>query len=325
MIVERILSPVARELADVEERLFQEISGDVELIAEITRYVLKSGGKRVRPALLLLSAKLCGYRDGSRNIALATVAEYMHAATLIHDDIIDNADKRRGLPSANSTWGPQVSVLAGDFLYARSLQILVADGDLAVMQAFADATVRMTEGEVREVQMAGNLDITYDEYLEIISSKTAALISAACRAGALIAKAPAAAVAALTEFGLNLGIGFQLVDDALDFVAKEDRLGKPVGNDFKEGKVTFPVFHVLRAGSEADRCKIRELAAKETIGESDLAEVKGMVERHGAVAATMEQVRTYLEKAKESLAIFPDSAAKRSLILMVDFVRDRDW
>jgi octaprenyl-diphosphate synthase len=323
--VERILLPVIQELAEVEDRLFQEIGGNVELIGEITRYVLKSGGKRIRPALLLLSAKLCGYRDGTRNIALAAVAEYMHAATLIHDDIIDHADKRRGLPSANSIWGPQISVLAGDFLYARSLQILVADGDLAVMQAFADATVRMTEGEVREVQMAGNLDLTYDEYLEIIISKTAALISAACRAGALIAGADASAVAALTGFGLNLGIGFQLVDDALDFVAKEDRLGKPVGNDFKEGKVTFPVFHVLRAGSEADRSRLRELAAKETIGESHLAEVKEIVERHGAVAATMEQVRTYLEKAKDSLAIFSDSAAKRSLILMADFVRDRDW
>ena len=325
MSVERILLPVIQELAEVEDRLFQEIGGKVELIGEITRYVLKSGGKRIRPALLLLSAKLCGYRDGTRNIALAAVAEYMHAATLIHDDIIDHADKRRGLPSANSTWGPQISVLAGDFLYARSLQILVADGDLAVMQAFADATVRMTEGEVLEVQMAGNLDLTYDEYLEIIISKTAALISAACRAGALIARAEASAVAALTEFGLNLGVGFQLVDDALDFVAKEDRLGKPVGNDFKEGKVTFPVLHVLRAGSEANRSRLRELAAKETIGESDLAEVKEMVERHGAVAATMEQVRTYLEKAKQSLDTFPDSAPKRSLVLMVDFVRDRDW
>jgi octaprenyl-diphosphate synthase len=325
VIVERILFPVIQELAEVEERLFREIGGNVELIGEITRYVLKSGGKRIRPALLLLSAKLCGYRDGSRNITLATVAEYMHAATLIHDDIIDGAAKRRGLPSANSIWGPQVSVLAGDFLYARSLQMLVADGDLAVMQAFADATVRMTEGEVREVQMAGNLDLTYDEYLEIIISKTAALISAACRAGALIARAEAAEVAALTQFGLNLGIGFQLVDDALDFVAKEDRLGKPVGNDFREGKVTFPVFHVLRAGSTADRSRIEELAAKETIGESDLAEVKEMMERHGTVAATMEQVCAYLEKAKEALAIFPDSAAKRSLVLLVDFVRDRDW
>ena len=141
-------------------------------------------------------------------------------------------------------------MLAGDFLYARSLQILVADGDLAVMQAFADATVRMTEGEVREVQMAGNLDLTYDDYLDIIISKTAALISAACRAGALIAGASKDAVAALTDFGLNLGIGFQLVDDALDFAAKEDRLGKPVGNDFREGKVTFPVLHILRTASE---------------------------------------------------------------------------
>lgn len=325
MIAETILSPVALELALVEERLLQDIGGDVELISEIIRYVLKSGGKRVRPALLLLSAKLCGYHGGSRHIDLAVVAEYMHAATLIHDDIIDRADKRRGLPSANSAWGSQVSVLAGDFLYARSLQMLVMDGDLAVMRAFADATVRMIEGEVREVQMAGNLDLTDNEYLNIIMLKTAALISVACRTGALIADRPAEEVAALTEFGLNLGIGFQLVDDALDFVAEEYRLGKPVGNDFKEGKMTFPVLHVMRTGSEADQGRIRELAAQETIGESDLAEVKAIVERHGAVSATMELVRTYLKKAKVSLSIFPDSAAKRSLVLMVDFVGDRDW
>lgn len=325
MIAETILSPVAPELALVEERLLQDISGDVELISEIIRYVLKSGGKRVRPALLLLSAKLCGYGSGSRNIDLAVVAEYMHAATLIHDDIIDRADKRRGLPSANSTWGSQISVLAGDFLYARSLQMLVIDGDLTVMRAFADATVRMIEGQVREVQNAGNLDLTYHEYLDIITSKTAALISVACRTGALIADKQPEEVAALTEFGLNVGIGFQLVDDALDFVAEEDRLGKPVGNDFKEGKVTFPVLHVMRAGSEADQGRIRELAAQESIGESDLAEVKAIVERYRAVPATMELVRTYLKNAKASLNIFPDSAAKRSLVLMVDFVGDRDW
>lgn len=325
MIAETILSPVTLELALVEERLLQDIGGDVELISKIIRYVLESGGKRVRPALLLLSAKLCGYCGGSRNIDLAVVAEYMHAATLIHDDIIDRADKRRGLPSANNAWGPQISVLAGDFLYARSIQILVTDGDLAVLQAFADATVRMIEGEVREVQMVGNLDLAYKEYLDIIMFKTAALISAACRTGALIAGRPAEEVAALTEFGLNVGIGFQLVDDALDFVAEEYRLGKPVGNDFKEGKMTFPVLHVMRTGSEADQARIRELVAQETIGESDLAEVKAIMERYGAVAATMELVRTYLKKAKTSLSIFPDSAAKRSLVLMVDFVGDRDW
>lgn len=325
MIAETILSPVTSELALVEERLLQDIGGDVELISEIIRYVLKSGGKRVRPALLLLSAKLCGYCGGSRNIELAVAAEYMHAATLIHDDIIDRADKRRGLPSANNAWGPQISVLAGDFLYARSIQILVTDGDLAVLQTFADATVRMIEGQVREVQMAGNLDLTYNEYLNIMTLKTAALISAACRTGALIADRPAEDVAALTEFGLNVGIGFQLVDDALDFVAEEYRLGKPVGNDFKEGKMTFPVLHVMRTGSEADKGRIRELVAQETIGESDLAEVKAIMERHGAVAATMELVRTYLKKAKTSLANFPDSAAKRSLVLMVDFIGDRDW
>ena len=326
MVIHEILfSPIAKELQEVEERLKSGLESSSPLISEAVGYVLASGGKRIRPAVLLLSAKLCGFRGGSRNIDLASVAEYMHVATLIHDDIIDNADKRRGLPSANSKWGPQVSVLVGDFLYARAIQILVEDGDFQVLKAFADATVSMAEGEVLELQMARNLHLTYEDYLTIITCKTAALISAACRAGALIAKAGREQVEALAAFGLNLGIGFQLVDDALDFVGHRERLGKPVGNDFKEGKITFPVIHLLENGSEEVKRRVRELLAQEAFNEEDLFEVRRLVERHHGIPATMERAQGFLEKAKSSLWIFPDSPPKRSLFLMADFVRERDW
>lgn len=322
---EMIFAPIAEELAEVERRLQVGLVSRVDLISRISSYVLGSGGKRIRPALLLLSGKLCGYQGGRRDIELASVAEYMHVATLIHDDIIDNAEKRRGLPSAPSLWGPTVSVLVGDFLYARSIQMLVEDGDFEILRTFADATVRMAEGEILELDMAKNVEISEEAYFEIVTSKTAALISAACRAGALIAEAPADRVAAMTDFGLNLGIGFQLVDDALDYVAHEERLGKPVGSDFREGKVTYPIIHVVRVGSAAARDRVRALAARGHMDDADLAELKALVERYDAVQATMERVQDYLLRARQCLGGFPDSPPRQALEVLVDFVRERDW
>lgn len=320
-----LFSPIATELEEVEERLRAGLESHSSLVAEVSSYVLGSGGKRIRPALLLLSAKLCGSENGSRSVALAAVAEYMHVASLIHDDIIDNADKRRGLPSANSRWGSHISVLVGDFLYARAIQILVEDGDFRVLKAFADATVSMAEGEILELETYKKLDITYEEYLRIITCKTAALISAACQVGALISKAPEEQVKAMADFGLNLGIGFQLVDDALDFVADEGRLGKPVGNDLKEGKITFPLIHLARNGSDGAQRRLRWLVEKEPFEEDDLLEVRRLVEEHQGVQATMEKVHEFLDKAKAALEIFPDSPSRRSLLSMTDFVRERDW
>lgn len=322
---ETIFAPIALELAEVERRLQLGVVSRVDVISRISSYVLGSGGKRIRPALLLLSGKLCGDPGGVRNIELASVAEYMHVAAMVHDDIIDNAEKRRGLPSAPSLWGPTISVLVGDFLYARSIQMLVDDGDFDILRAFADATVRMAEGEILELDMAKNVEISEEAYLEIVTCKTAALISAACRAGALIAKAPAEQVAAMTEFGLNLGIGFQLVDDALDYVAHEERLGKPVGSDFREGKVTYPIIHIVRVGSNADRDRIRALASRGCLDDEDLAELKMMVERHEAVKATMERVQDYLLRSRKCLEVFPDSPPRQALEVLVDFVRERDW
>ena len=322
---ELVFAPVAKELAEVERRIQARISSRADLISEVTTYVLGSGGKRVRPALLLLSTRVCECEGGERAVDLAVVAEFMHVATLIHDDIIDNAQKRRGQPSAHARWGPHVSVLAGDFLYSHSILRLVSDGDFRILKAFADATVAMTEGEILELKWHRNPDILYEDYLMVITCKTAALFSAACRTGALIAGVDETRVEALTEFGLNLGIGFQLVDDALDFAASEEVLGKPVGNDLLEGKVTYPLIHVLHRDRSPKRDEIRRLLCDGQVGEAEVETIRRYVTEGGGVDATVEEARRHVGKAREQLVPFADTAARRSLEMLVDFIAERKW
>ncbi|MGH7362641.1 MAG: polyprenyl synthetase family protein [Candidatus Methylomirabilales bacterium] len=320
-----LFAPIADDLAEVERRVQTTVRTRAPRIAEVAAYVLGSGGKRVRPALLLLAHRLCGGENREAALELAQVAEYMHVATLIHDDIVDNAATRRGRPSANVTWGPAVSVLAGDFLYARAIQMLVAYGDFAVLKAFADATVAMTEAEIQELCWERNPDIPYEEYLAIITGKTAALFSAACRGGARAAGAPAEQVEVLAEFGLSLGIGFQLVDDALDFMAREEVLGKPVGNDVKEGKITYPLIHLLQTGPDEARVALRRHLARLPVGDGDVEAIRGLVAEHRADEAALAEAERYLLKARACLTPFPDGPAKASLAMMVDFVLQRRW
>ncbi len=320
-----LFSVIAAELAAVEDRLQEPAQDSGALLSLVASYALGSGGKRIRPALLLLAARACGADQRARVVTLASVAEMMHAATLVHDDIVDHSTKRRGRPSAAALYGSDVSVLAGDFLYSRAIQVLVADGDIRILQAFADATVAMVEGEVLQLQLLRDLRISEAEYLKIIAGKTAALMSAAARTGALVAGASPAATDALAAFGHNLGIGFQLVDDALDYTAREERLGKPVGSDFREGKITFPLIHVLRSASGADRGVVEELSRQERLSDEDLARLRGLVERYEGVPATMRLVDEYLARAHGLLGVLPESPARRALHRLVDFVRQRDW
>lgn len=325
MLRELVFAPVTEELAEVERRIQARVSSRADLISEVTTYVLGSGGKRMRPALLLLAARVCEHDPGERGVDLAVVAEFMHVATLIHDDIIDNAQKRRGQPSANARWGPHVSVLAGDFLYSHSIQRLVSDGDFRILKAFADATVAMTEGEILELRWHRNPDILYEDYLTVITCKTAALFSAACRTGGLIAGVDETRVEALTEFGLDLGIGFQLVDDALDFTASEEILGKPVGNDLLEGKVTYPLIHILHQDRGPARDEIRRLLCDGQLGETEVELIRRYVTEGGGVHATVEEAKRHLKKAREQLVPFPDTAARRSLEMLIDFIAEREW
>jgi octaprenyl-diphosphate synthase len=320
-----LFTVIAAELSAVEGRLQEPARDSGALLTVVADYALGSGGKRIRPALLLLAARACGADQRGRLVTLASVAEMMHAATLVHDDIVDHSAKRRGRPPAAALWGSDVSVLAGDFLFSRAIQILVADGDIRILQAFADATVAMIEGEVLQLQLLRDLKISDADYLRIVTGKTAALMSAAARAGALAAGAPAATGEAMAAFGLNLGIGFQLVDDALDYTAREERLGKPVGSDFREGKITYPLIHLMRTASAADRAAVEDLARREQISDEDLARLRGLVERAGGVPATMRLVDDYLARGRALLEVLPPSPACEALCRLVDFVRERDW
>ena len=320
-----LFSVIAADLTAVDDRLHEPVDQSGALLQAVATYALASGGKRIRPALLLLAARACGADQRDRPVTLAAVAEMMHAATLIHDDIVDHSAMRRGRPSANARWGADVSVLVGDFLYSRAIQILVADGDMRILQAFADATVCMTEGEVLQLQLLRDLKISEADYLRIVTGKTAALMSAAARVGGLVAGAPTPTVEAMAAFGLNLGIGFQLVDDALDYVAREERLGKPVGSDFRQGKITYPVIHVMRTAPLSDRAVLEGLASQADLDNGDLGALRGLVERYAAVPATMRLVDDYLARARTQLAAVPDSPACRALHRLVDFVRERDW
>ena len=320
-----LFSVIAAELSAVEDRLQEPARDSGVLLSVVASYALGSGGKRIRPALLLLAARACDADQRERIVTLASVAEMMHAATLVHDDIVDHSAKRRGRPSASALWGSDVSVLAGDFLFSRAIQILVADGDMRILQAFADATVAMIEGEVLQLQLLHDLKISDADYLRIVTGKTAALMSAAARTGALVAAAPLATAEAMAAFGLNLGIGFQLVDDTLDYIAREERLGKPVGSDFREGKITYPVIHLMRTASHADQAILEGLAREEHVDDDGLALLRGLVERYEAVPATMGVVDSYLSRARTQLAALPESPARLALHRLVDFVRERDW
>jgi octaprenyl-diphosphate synthase len=316
---------ISEEMQGVEDRLRAPSKDNGTLLSTVAGYALASGGKRIRPALLLLAARACGADEGARSVTLASATEMMHAATLLHDDIVDHAATRRGRPSAMARWGADVSVLVGDFLYSRAIQDLVADEDRRILAAFADATIAMTEAEVLQLQLLHDLRIGEADYLKIVTGKTAALMSAACRSGALVARAPEAVVRGLADFGLNLGIGFQLVDDALDYVALEDRLGKPVGSDFREGKITFPVIHIMQHAVPVDRERLEWLAAQDRPGQDGLALLRELVDRYEAVPATMRLVDDYLDRARARLGVLSESPARDVLDRLIDFVRERDW
>lgn len=316
---------ISQEMRDVEDRLRAPANGNGPLLSTVSEYALASGGKRMRPALLLLAVRACGADVDARSITLASATEMMHAATLLHDDIVDHAATRRGRPSAMARWGADVSVLVGDFLFSRAIQDLVSDEDRRILTAFADATVAMTEAEVLQLQFLHDLRIGEADYLKIVTGKTAALMSAACRAGALAAGAPEAVALALADYGLNLGIGFQLVDDALDYVALEDRLGKPVGSDFREGKITYPVIHIMQQAAPADCRRLEWLAAQDHPGHDGLALLRELVDRYEAVPATMRRVDEFLDRARSRLGVVAESAARDALDRVIDFVRERDW
>ena len=310
------------DLQRVEDQFKIDLSSDVVLIQKVGQYILASGGKRMRPVLLLLSSKLSGYQ-GDSHIALASVVEFIHTATLLHDDVVDAAVLRRGNSSANSVWGNEASVLVGDYLFAKSFSLMVRQGSLKILQILSDATTMMAEGEVLQLISTCDVDLAEDHYIKVVSNKTAILISAACQVGAVLGETPREKEEALRRFGMDLGIAFQFMDDALDYVAEQSEFGKARGHDLQEGKMTLPLIHTLRQCSDAEQKRVAEVVDKDHLDQADLEEMCDLIERYGGITYTYRRAGDMVERAKAHLSVFPDSPVRQALFEAADYVVTR--
>jgi octaprenyl-diphosphate synthase len=317
-----LLDIVAADMQAVNHFILDKAVSDVELIPKLARHLIESGGKRLRPMLTIATAKLCGYR-GDGHVRLAAAVEFMHTATLLHDDVVDESDFRRGKASARRLWGNQASVLVGDFLLGQAFRMMVEVGSLASLKILSAAAAVIAEGEVMQLVAAKNTATTEDAYLAIIDAKTAALFSAAAEVGGAIADRPAEEQAALRSYGRNLGIAFQLVDDALDYCGNSTRLGKAVGDDFREGKITLPVILCFRRGSDRERAFWKQTLSDGNIADGDLEHAIQLMKRHSAIDATLERARHYGAIARDALAIFPAGPTARALADAIGFCINR--
>jgi len=320
--MQKALTLIGDDLRRVEEQFRKDLESNVPLIRKVGEYVLSSGGKRIRPALLILAARLCGY-GGDRHIPLASVIEFIHTATLLHDDVVDEATLRRGIASANTIWGNSASVLVGDFLFSKSFSLMVEHGDLKVLKALSDATTIIAEGEVLQLLCTSDMTMTEERYVEVVKCKTAVLLAAACRVGGILGGVDPSRENALAEFGMNLGIAFQIVDDTLDYIAREEEFGKSIGHDLEEGKLTLPLIHALSSCSDDERDLVSGVIVKDELEDDDFRAVFSIVERHGGIDYSRDRARHYVDQAKASLALFPDSPVKGALLELSDYVVTR--
>ena len=309
---------VGDEIGAVNDVILDRMQSRVALIPTLASHLIASGGKRLRPMLTLASAKLCGY-EGARHVKLAACVEFIHTATLLHDDVVDESDLRRGAATANAVFGNEASVLVGDFLFSRSFQLMVEDGSLRVLEILSNASSVIAEGEVAQLITNNDTSTSEDAYLDVIRAKTAALFAAACRIGAVVAERQNVEEDALDGYGRNLGIAFQLVDDALDYSAEQASLGKTVGDDFREGKITLPVVLAYRRGNSEERAFWQRTLEEGYRAEDDFEQAVTLMKKHGSLDATVERARHYGEIAKDSLGIFSDSESKQALLGIVDF------
>jgi octaprenyl-diphosphate synthase len=314
------------DLEACNRTIVARMDSEVELIPQLAAHIVAAGGKRLRPLLTLAAARLCGYGGagvGARHVKLAACIEFIHTATLLHDDVVDESLLRRGLASANAVFGNQASVLVGDFLFARAFQLMVEDGSLVVLSILSGAAATIAEGEVLQLVTQHDLATSEMRYLEVIRAKTAALFAAACEVGAVVANRPDSEAAALAEYGMNLGIAFQLVDDALDYAADQAVLGKTVGDDFREGKITLPVLVAYQAGAAADREFWRRTIEATEQNEADLDRALHLMASCGAIRATLDRAAGFAAAAKLALAPFPDSALRHALMEVADYTVSR--
>jgi octaprenyl-diphosphate synthase len=309
-------------MGQVNRLIVARLDSPVHLISELARHLVAAGGKRVRPMLTLIAAQLCGYR-GERHIKLAAAVEFIHSATLLHDDVVDQSDLRRGSATANTIWGNKPSVLVGDFLFSRAFQVMVEDGNLEVLGILANAAAVIAQGEVAQLITANDTETTESAYMEVIQAKTATLFAAAAELGAVVADRPRAEADALRSYGANLGVAFQLVDDVLDYSAREVVLGKSVGDDFRDGKITLPVVLALQRGSSGERQFWRRTLEQLEQQDDDFLKAIELLERHAALSDSVAQAVQYGDTARRALADFPDSPAKSAMLDLIDFCLER--
>jgi len=321
----KILSMVREDLTEIEHALKQNLNPYLDLISDVASHILFSGGKRLRPLLMILSARICGYKgDMDKTYSTSTIFEYLHAATLLHDDLVDGATLRRRQPVAHSIWGNSITVLTGDFLLARSLSISVKTGLIKVIQIMTKITEDMSQGEIHQLTRMGNLDLTEDEYIEIIRRKTAVLMQGACWTGALIADASEKEEKALAEYGVNLGIAFQMADDLLDYTSDTSILGKEVGADLKEGKLTLPVIYSFKKADSEDRIIMEKIITDKIFSFNDFELLIELLKKYGGLEYTKRLALKHVEKAKNFILFFEPSATKELLLNIADYALVRE-
>ena len=322
--LEPMLALVAADMNGVNAVILKRMQSKVALISELAGHLIAGGGKRMRPMLTLACAALLGY-PGTRHHKLAAAVEFIHTATLLHDDVVDGSGMRRGKRTANLIWGNPASVLVGDFLFSRAFELMVEDGSLKVLRILSHASAVIAEGEVEQLTAQRRIETDEEQYLTIISAKTAALFAAACRVAPVVAEADEDSELALESYGKNLGIAFQLTDDVIDYASDAATMGKGVGDDFRDGKMTLPVILAYARGSETDRAFWRDAISGERVSDEDLAHAVGLLRASGALADTLEHARHYGRRAIDALANFPASKAKAALTEAVEFAISRAY
>lgn len=315
MTAQRIHDTVAEDFSRVNDLIIQRLASDVPMVEKIAQYIIESGGKRLRPLLVLLSSRAAGYRE-SEHLKLAAVIEFLHTATLLHDDVVDTSDMRRGRSTANAKWGNAPSVLVGDFLYARAFEMMVELESLPIMNVLSHATAVIAEGEVMQLMNVKNPDLTEEQYMVVIHNKTAMLFEASSHTGALLAGADPEQETALKDYGKHLGLAFQLVDDVLDYQGDAETMGKNVGDDLAEGKTTLPLIYAMAKGSDEERQLIRQAIRKG--GLDDLPEVLAIVKASGAIEYTMAKAKEQAQIACNLLSSLPESEHRKALELLTE-------
>jgi octaprenyl-diphosphate synthase len=320
----QIFEPIRADLERVDEEFGRHVQSQIDLIPKIGSYIQTSGGKRIRPAVLLMASRLSGYR-GDRAVLYAAVVEFIHTATLVHDDIIDDSDLRRGRLAVHSRWGNDITVLLGDYLYIKSMALALTHDTLDIVRVLCDVTLKMIEGELYQLTKNGDVDITEDEHFDIIRRKTAYLFGGCGQIGGMLGRIGEEREQALREYGFNLGITFQLVDDLLDFTGDAHAVGKPIGSDLREGKVTLPLIHALRQSpGGAAAAIVREVVASRTVTPDQWSELLHYLKEHASIDYAYRRAVEFAERAKKPLYAFPPSAERDALLALPDYVLSRD-